>query len=73
MLAAESWRVALKKQRADKTLGAQRRQRGHPLYLAVHDLGLWADEPHEHSHEHSLMTQSSALRIMAGALRFHCE
>ena len=35
MLAAKRRRVALEKQRADKALGAQRRQRGHPLYLAV--------------------------------------
>lgn len=39
MLVAESRRVALEKQRADKTLGAQRRRRGHPLYLAIHDSG----------------------------------
>ena len=35
MPSAESRRGALEKQRADRTLGAQRRQRGHPLYLAV--------------------------------------
>lgn len=35
--------------------------------------GLWADEPHEHSDEHSMMFHSSALCIRADALRFHCE
>ncbi len=35
MHAAKSRRRALEKKRADNPLGAQRRQRGHPLYLAV--------------------------------------
>ena len=33
-----SCRELLKKQRADRLSGAWRRQRGNPLYLAVHDL-----------------------------------
>jgi len=34
---ATSRRELLKKQRADDLSGAWRLQRGHPLYLAVHD------------------------------------
>jgi hypothetical protein len=36
---ATSRRELLKKQRADRLSGAWHRQRGNPLYLAVHDLG----------------------------------
>ena len=35
MSVAKSRRSGLKKQSADRPLEAQRRQRGHPLYLAV--------------------------------------
>ncbi len=65
MLAAESRRVALEKQRADKTLGAQRRQRGHPLYLAVHDLG--CKRP-------SLARPSEvSVRVLHALPRVHCR
>ena len=69
---ATSCRELLKKQRADRLSGAWRRQRGNPLYLAVHDLG--TPRPINLMSTFAGMIESirsPALRITAAALRFH--